>query len=111
MYENVSKVVHTILKHINEKIQARLHSVHDNYALMVQAMRLSQTDKELAIPILNKWVPRAERLKLILVGVGHHEDKYPQMLPIYEFVCELSEKKFQGYIAPLEQKIRELIAQ
>lgn len=111
MYENISKIVCTTLKHLSKKIQGRLNSVHDNNALMVRVMRMSQRDMMLTIPTLNKWAPRAKRLKLMLVGAGQHEDKYPQMLPVYEFVCELSEKNFQGYVAPLEQKIIDLIAQ
>lgn len=109
MYENILNFFQIILKHLNEKIQARLNSVYENYSLMMWAIELSQKDKELAMQILKKWVPRAKSIKLILVGVGQYEYMYPQVHPIYEFVCELSEQKFQGYIGPLEKKIIKLV--
>lgn len=67
MYENNSKIAHTILKHLNKKIQGKSNSVHANYSLMLQAIRLSQRDRELGTPILDKWILRVDNLRLMAV--------------------------------------------
>lgn len=108
MYENNFNIVHTVLENMNEKIKSKLNTVHSNYSLMPQAIRLSQRDKDIATPIMDKWIPRVGDLKLMAVGVSHQKDRYPRIILVYKFVDGIREKKFQGYVAPLEQKIKEL---
>lgn len=68
MHEKNSKIVHTILKHLNKKIQGKLNSVHANYYSMLQVIKLSKRDKELATPILDKWIPRVDKVRFMEIG-------------------------------------------
>lgn len=92
MYENNSKIVHIVLKHLNKKIQGKLNSVHANYSLMPRAIRLSKRDGEFGTPLLDKWIPRVGDLKLMIVGAKQQEDRYPKVVPTYRFVKEVKEQ-------------------
>lgn len=54
---NNMNIVIVVLEHLNKGVQKRLIGIHANYALMLDAIKNLNRDKEIAIPLMDKWIP------------------------------------------------------
>lgn len=84
-------MVNTILRHLNEKIDRKLHIIHSLYSLLFEDIKNFDRDQEVAAPLSGKWVHRANELKMMFMASKFHADKPQEIQPTYFLVKSLHE--------------------
>lgn len=52
------EIVTTILEHLNKGVNNILNRIHASYSAMKFAINNFDIDKEIAIPLMETWIPR-----------------------------------------------------
>ena len=96
------------MEHLNEKVDNKLPSIHSLYSLLSEAINNIDRDKEIVIPIIQNWIPRANNLDVMTKASRFDANNRPQSLkPTYILVKSL--QSFQTLPDDLSRKITELV--
>lgn len=100
-------IITVVMDHLNKRIKRKINNIHSNYSSMFDAIKRFDRDKELAIPLMEKWIPRLKTLKHMVIGSTHDANKPLKIAPTHRIVKGIVE--YQGLVDPMEKRIKELL--
>lgn len=108
LHLNDMKIMTTMLEHLNKGIEKILISIHANYAFMFDVIKNLDRDKEITISLMDKWIPRDQMLRDMVVASYHDVNKPLKILLTLIFLTNTTGSQGLIVIESLEVKIREL---